>query len=453
MHVPQVRVRTVLWALVIIAVMVGSAQAADRFVSTTGTDSSNDCLTSASPCLTIGYGLAQAASGDSVKVAGGTYLEHIVIGPPATTLTISGGWTADFGSRDPAANTTTLDGGRALYPVLLVQAPGISVDLAIDGVTIQRGNSYDLMGGAQDGGGIRALSAGSGELTLSLIDSILSKNVAAAGGAIFADSYDGSTLALSLTRVTLSKNIGRGVGGAIGAYAFDGSHLSLTLTACTLSKNKALADSVEGGGAIAASAVTGNLNLNLSLDRTVFVKNISSQGNGGALYAANFNLTAVNTTFVKNRARRFGGAVYGWVYGFGSSASMRLTNCTMTENASGLRGGGVAVYDTTLDLTNNIIWRNRAREDSPDLYASAVGGTSTHNDNPDLASGIPGITDGGGNIAADPAFGSPPHNLHLRAGSPCIDTGTCTGAPTTDIDGDPRPTGASCDMGADEFVP
>ena len=61
------------------------------------------------------------------------------------------------------------------------------------------------------------------------------------------------------------------------------------------------------------------------------------------------------------------------------------------------------------------------------------------------------VTDLGGNISANPLFGV--GDIHLRAGSPCIDTGTCTGAPTTDFEGDPRPTGASCDIGADEFVP
>jgi len=37
--------------------------------------------------------------------------------------------------------------------------------------------------------------------------------------------------------------------------------------------------------------------------------------------------------------------------------------------------------------------------------------------------------------------------------SPAIDAGTCTGAPPTDFDGDLRPTGTTCDIGADEFVP
>ena len=59
--------------------------------------------------------------------------------------------------------------------------------------------------------------------------------------------------------------------------------------------------------------------------------------------------------------------------------------------------------------------------------------------------------DRGGNISANPllVFG----DIHLSAGSSCIDAGTCTGAPPTDFEGDPRPSGAGCDIGADEFVP
>ena len=40
---------------------------------------------------------------------------------------------------------------------------------------------------------------------------------------------------------------------------------------------------------------------------------------------------------------------------------------------------------------------------------------------------------------------------HLSAGSPAVDAGICTGAPVTDYDGDPRPQGAGCDIGADEY--
>ena len=48
-------------------------------------------------------------------------------------------------------------------------------------------------------------------------------------------------------------------------------------------------------------------------------------------------------------------------------------------------------------------------------------------------------------------------DLHLQENSPCIDMGTCYGAPLDDLDGDCRcdgcvPPESSCDMGADEVV-
>jgi len=88
MHAVQVRVGPVLWALVMTALVVGNARAADRFVSTTGSDTANDCLNSLSPCRTVGYALTQAASGDMVKVAGGAYRENVAVNT-ATTITFS----------------------------------------------------------------------------------------------------------------------------------------------------------------------------------------------------------------------------------------------------------------------------------------------------------------------------------------------------------------------------
>ena len=41
---------------------------------------------------------------------------------------------------------------------------------------------------------------------------------------------------------------------------------------------------------------------------------------------------------------------------------------------------------------------------------------------------------------------------HLQAGSPAVDAGVCAGAPSDDFDGDQRPQGPACDIGADEFV-
>jgi hypothetical protein len=60
---------------------------------------------------------------------------------------------------------------------------------------------------------------------------------------------------------------------------------------------------------------------------------------------------------------------------------------------------------------------------------------------------------GPGMIDADPLFVDPANDdLHLSWLSPCINRGTNDGAPSDDIDGDPRPCMGTVDMGADEFV-
>src|SRR5262245_25123461 len=115
----------------------GPAHAADRFVATTGDDTANDCLTSASPCRTVAYGLVQAASGDTVKVARGSYRENLTVNT-ASMLTLSGGWAGDFTAQDPAAMPTVLQ-PAGVGAVVAVVADGITVTFTVDGLTIQGG--------------------------------------------------------------------------------------------------------------------------------------------------------------------------------------------------------------------------------------------------------------------------------------------------------------------------
>src|SRR5262249_16106243 len=118
---------------------IGTAHAADRFVSTTGSDSANDCLTSASPCLTLTHAVAQAASGDIVKIAGGTYAGTLSFSA-SVTLTLSAGWTATFGLRDPVANLTKFDSRLQIDA-----GPGTVIDVTVDGLTIKHNGSFSLV--------------------------------------------------------------------------------------------------------------------------------------------------------------------------------------------------------------------------------------------------------------------------------------------------------------------
>ena len=91
---------------------------------------------------------------------------------------------------------------------------------------------------------------------------------------------------------------------------------------------------------------------------------------------------------------------------------------------------------------NSVYWSN-----SPDqIYASDASTTEIK------FSDIEGGWAGFGNIDLNPLFiGGDPFDYHFSFNSPCIDAGTDNGAPSTDLDGNPRPQGGAIDMGTYEY--
>ncbi len=170
--------------------------AATRSVAPGGTDGGNNCLSS--PCRTIGYAVGQAASGDTIAVAAGTYTEHDIA--ITKSLTVSGA----------GAATTILDAAQA--------GRGLTIGAAavtISGLTIENGSAP-----LQNGGGIY----NGGQLTL--INAVVQNN-------FVKELYDPNSL---------PRQEANGFGGGI----YSAGSTTLTLTGTTVSGNQA-GDSTDGG--------------------------------------------------------------------------------------------------------------------------------------------------------------------------------------------------------------
>ncbi len=225
---------------------------------------------------------------------------------------------------------------------------------------------------------------------------------------------------------------------AVGDYGFggaiSGSGGEALISDCSFVENTAGAD----GGAVLVQ-----LN-QLSMSRCVFVQNSTTGGSGGGLYVYAIFGRLENCVFVGNSAT----AGYGG--GMSSPSQPKLVNCTFTRNAA-LSGGAMGVdtqggaYPFTPDLTNCILWGDRAISESPEMYGARS--DSLYVNHSCIQGGFPGA----GNIDADPFFADDSDgSVQLGAGSPCLDTGTEADAPATDLLGRARPAGGGVDMGAYE---
>lgn len=149
-----------------------------------------------------------------------------------------------------------------------------------------------------------------------------------------------------------------------------------------------------------------------------------------------------------------------------NSAWPAIVNCTIYGNTSSSSDGGAGIshfMDSYTYVRNCIIWGNTAAGGSVSVQQVYKYGGSSSYQYCDVQGGISGT----GNINSDPLFvKKESYNLHLRAGSPCIDAGTNTPTsfngwavlPATDYDGNPRMVDgnndkvAKVDIGAYEYV-
>ncbi len=203
-----------------------------------------------------------------------------------------------------------------------------------------------------------------------------------------------------------------GVYYAVGGGAYGG-----TLNNCILTKNGV---EFAGGGAYGST-----------LNNCTLTGNFAGVFGGGAAGS-----TLNNCMLTGNNSYNYGGGTYGCT----------LNNCTLTGNSADPGSGG-GTYGGTLN--NCIVYFNTAT-DGANFSPSQSQDVTVLN----YCCTTPQPTNGVGSITNAPLFVDTNgwSNLRLQPNSPCINAGNNSYVTTaTDLDGNPRISGGTVDIGAYEF--
>ncbi len=332
-----------------------------------------------------------ADDGDTIQVAEGAYYETVVL---TKSLTLEGGWNADFTARDWEAHPTTID-ARRLASVIRVDG---AVSPTIEGFIITGGDGGAFLGW---GGGILVHGDWGGPGMAVIRHNVITDNVACSGDTC--QGYGGGLMVYSSQSVieynTVISNAactggnGSGHGGGIAIWGHPGDatigHNVILSNTALLSTTGAFATGEGGGvwgehdvvwldnevrGNVAAGKgpgygggayAGGELYGNRILSNTA---SVSGTGYGGGVYAD--YVTDFDDNIVQgNLASADGDGSGGGVYGIYLADARRNT---FVGNVAA-RGGGVylSAYPHDLTLRDNLIARNRATGDD---FAALDGG-------------------------------------------------------------------------------
>ena len=300
-------------------------------------------------------------------------------------------------------------------------------------------------------------------------------NRATYGGAIRAEISGDN---LRITNSLFVDNFASTAGGAIytvGPTGPDDAVLEVTesvfrqnnvgTTNDTMSNTSGGAIHIEGNSVITGSTFTENE----ARAYTIYALG-GRYTRGGAVYIAQGRSEIKATTFMGNAcrmgahsqtpdaSRAYGGAVYLASGELLLSNDLLVNNKLVASRNPDYRGGGVFIADGDCNIINSTLMLN-------DIHAVYRNGGLVeilnsilffNNNSGEQISGsvlatysaIQNGFSGEGNTSADPIFNA---DFQLSNGSPCIDTGSSSGAPSSDIEGKHRPQGKGYDMGAYEF--
>ncbi|MCP4544403.1 MAG: PKD domain-containing protein [Chloroflexi bacterium] len=492
-----------------------------RYVAPGGVDSGNDCANDAAPCATVQQAVDVSVPGDEIRVATGVYtgvharprnditstgvVTQVVY--VSQTVTIRGGYNADFSAWNPAAYTSTLDAqgqGRVLYIVG-------DISTTIEGLHITGGDAAGMEGFIDPlweitydaGGGVYVVTA-----TVTISNNQVFSNTGSMSGGLHLHKSANSVL----NENTFTHNYG---GGAGGLYLFHSDNAILNGNTITLNNGSGVGGLMlneNDNATLTGNIVSGNqadsvagLALYNSHNATIGENIISDNvawNNGGMMLSHCDNAAVVGNTLTGNdagadgrggglhvyysTATLTGNIVFSNTAGYGGGlrldqSDVALTNNILTDNRAYFAGSGLHIFGSSSKLLHTTIARNNGGDGSgisiPHEWYGDRAYSSVALTNTILVSHTVGISVTGGNTITvngilwhntpitvfqavtatvtiqnqhegDPAFAS--DGYHLLDTSAAIDQGVDAGV-MTDIDDQARPQGAAPDLGADEY--
>jgi CSLREA domain-containing protein len=434
--------------------------------------------------ISFAAGLTGAVTLAAPQAGGGTLVirESLTIAGPGAGITIRRRAT------DPQFRILTIEPGATVALANLTLRNGktdrVGGGIVNFGTLMLRNCTVAGNASSQHGGGID----NHGPLTLEHT-TVANNSAAGSGGGI-----DNHGMTLTVTNSSIVRNSGSGIESGGGTLAITNTAVSfnsgrgiiLDWGHATLEKVRILGNS---GGGIALHQGT------IALTNSTVSRNSAGDG-GGIVNSAGGRYTIANSTISNNAATGLGGGIYNTVGDpFGRlSATVRLTNSTVSGNSAGsgggirnsdrlggafvtvinstiasnsarATGGGIDQEEAALEssnivsLVNSLVARNTAPT-APDVTGGAGASFSLIGDGTGS-----GLTNSNGNQVGnvspytspiDPRLGpladngGPTATRALEAGSPAIDAASSPDCPATDQRGVARPQGAACDIGSYE---
>jgi hypothetical protein len=381
-------------ALAAVLCMPAMASAATRYMSATGTDSGS-CSTSSSPCRTIGYAYNQAAAGDVVQVAAGSYGAQTVTGTKASPGVVFDLSPSAYFT-DVGVNATWVEFRNGRIDDYGWWSGAIPSNVTMRNITAK---TVSMNGGTNIsilGGSIGGYTAPAGDPTV-----------------VFAYGWRASLTNLVFDGVDFHDISHANAGDHFEAIRMDGDVNTATI------RNSTFRNITANSSLIFVSDINGGADpRNLTFENNFFSAASSAPG-GGAYFAINMNAvvsTCQNYTFSYNSFA-------------GTAASLE---CPTKSNVSWIGNVAPKAPGCQGNTFRNNVWQSDTSATVCDPTDKWVNGAAYSSSALGFQNGSTG-------------------DLHLTSTSPAKDAGNALTFPAMDIDCGSRMSAGTPDAGADEY--